>query len=104
MKRTSFLIFLTMVCGDAGAADPLPLGRAHAHNDYEHTRPLLDALDCGFGSIEADVHLVDGRLLVAHDAFAVKATAWAGSSFTDAFCCPVRCAVRCRSTAMRWSA
>ena len=72
MKRTSFLIFLTMVCGGAGAADPLPLGRAHAHNDYEHTRPLLDALDCGFGSIEADVHLVDGRLLVAHDAFAVK--------------------------------
>jgi glycerophosphoryl diester phosphodiesterase len=28
---------------------------------------LLDALDQGFGSIEADVHLIDGRLLVAHD-------------------------------------
>ncbi|MER7490802.1 phosphatidylinositol-specific phospholipase C/glycerophosphodiester phosphodiesterase family protein [Streptomyces sp. NPDC126497] len=46
---------------------PRPLWRAHAHNDYEHPRPLLDALDHGFGSVEADVHLVGGQLLVAHD-------------------------------------
>ncbi|CAL9587742.1 hypothetical protein SUDANB6_05194 [Streptomyces sp. enrichment culture] len=46
---------------------PVPLWRAHAHNDYEHPRPLLDALDHRFGSVEADIHLVDGRLLVAHD-------------------------------------
>jgi hypothetical protein len=72
MKRLLALLVLITVCGGAGAADPLPLVRAHAHNDYEHTRPLLDALDCGFGSIEADVHLVDGRLLVAHDTFEVK--------------------------------
>ena len=44
-----------------------PLQRAHAHNDYEHERPLLDALDHGFTSVEADVWLVDGELLVAHD-------------------------------------
>jgi hypothetical protein len=43
-----------------------PLDRAHAHNDYVHARPLLDALDRGYGSVEADVHLVDGALLVAH--------------------------------------
>ena len=43
-------------------------GRGHAHNDYEHARPLLDALAAGFSSVEADVHLVDGALLVAHDA------------------------------------
>lgn len=46
---------------------PRPLWRAHAHNDYEHPRPLLDALDHRFGSVEADIFLVDGRLLVAHD-------------------------------------
>ena len=46
---------------------PRPLWRAHAHNDYEHTRPLLDALDHRFGSVEADIYLVDGQLLVAHD-------------------------------------
>ncbi|MFJ4719733.1 phosphatidylinositol-specific phospholipase C/glycerophosphodiester phosphodiesterase family protein [Streptomyces luteogriseus] len=45
---------------------PRPLWRAHAHNDYEHPRPLLDALDHRFGSVEADIHLVDGQLLVAH--------------------------------------
>lgn len=44
-----------------------PLTRAHAHNDYEHRRPLLDALDRGFCSVEADIHLVGGQLLVAHD-------------------------------------
>src|SRR5207249_11561405 len=43
-----------------------PLIRVHAHNDYEHKRPLLDALDHGFCSVEADIYLVDGRLLVAH--------------------------------------
>jgi glycerophosphoryl diester phosphodiesterase len=32
-----------------------------------HPRPLLDALDQGFCSIEADIWLVDGQLLVAHD-------------------------------------
>lgn len=50
----------------ARAAEPrAPL--AHAHNDYEHRRPLLDALERGFGSVEADVWLVEGELLVAHD-------------------------------------
>lgn len=47
----------------APAAAPL----AHAHNDYEHARPLHDALARGFGSVEADIWLVDGALLVAHD-------------------------------------
>lgn len=45
---------------------------AHAHNDYYHTRPLLDALDEGFCSVEADVFLVDGELLVAHSSFEVR--------------------------------
>jgi len=54
------------------AAEPTPLLRVHAHNDYEHTRPLLDALDNGFCSVEADVHLVNGRLLVAHSRSQVK--------------------------------
>ncbi|GGW27966.1 phosphatidylinositol-specific phospholipase C/glycerophosphodiester phosphodiesterase family protein [Streptomyces griseoloalbus] len=46
---------------------PRPLWRAHAHNDYEHPRPLLDALDHRFGSVEADIFLVGDQLLVAHD-------------------------------------
>lgn len=46
---------------------PTPLAKAHAHNDYWHTRPLEDALDHGFTSVEADVWLEDGQLLVGHD-------------------------------------
>src|SRR5262245_47482857 len=56
-----------------GADRPaVPLPHAHAHNDYEHTRPLRDALDHGFCSVEADIYLVDGQLLVAHDRRDVK--------------------------------
>src|SRR5207237_4622701 len=48
---------------NASTMAAVPLIHAHAHNDYEHTRPLLDALDHGFCSVEADIHLVDGKLL-----------------------------------------
>ncbi|MEU1295755.1 phosphatidylinositol-specific phospholipase C/glycerophosphodiester phosphodiesterase family protein [Streptomyces sp. NPDC005840] len=44
-----------------------PLWNAHAHNDYDHPRPLRDALDHRFGSVEADIYLVGDQLLVAHD-------------------------------------
>jgi glycerophosphoryl diester phosphodiesterase family protein len=50
----------------ASATSPEPLAQAHAHNDYLHERPLLDALSHGFASVEADIFLVDGQLLVAH--------------------------------------
>lgn len=45
----------------------IPLPQGHAHNDYEHDRPLFEALENGFTSVEADVHLIDGRLLVSHE-------------------------------------
>ncbi|MCU0706201.1 MAG: phosphatidylinositol-specific phospholipase C/glycerophosphodiester phosphodiesterase family protein [Fimbriiglobus sp.] len=50
----------------------VPLPAAHAHNDYEHPRPLLDALAHGFCNVEADIWLQNGRLLVAHTPFAWK--------------------------------
>jgi hypothetical protein len=69
--RHGFLIFLVLpVLFGADAppakAPPKPLVNAHAHNDYAHDRPLLDALDQGFCSVEADIFLNDGRLLVGH--------------------------------------
>jgi alkaline phosphatase len=39
---------------------------AHAHNDYANKNPFYGAYDKGFGSIEADVFAVDGKLMVAH--------------------------------------
>jgi len=42
------------------------LPTAHSHNDYHRRRPLLDALERGFASVEADVFLREGTLYVAH--------------------------------------
>jgi hypothetical protein len=52
--------------GRAESAAVQPLDVAHAHNDYLHARPLEDALDHGFMNVEADIFLVDGKLLVGH--------------------------------------
>ncbi len=51
---------------NADVVDAEPLAEAHAHNDYYHPRPCLDALAHGFTSVEADIFLVDGALLVGH--------------------------------------
>ena len=48
-------------------SSPTFLSRAHSHNDYLQARPLDEALDNVFASVEADLFLVDGKLLVAHD-------------------------------------
>ncbi len=40
---------------------------AHSHNDYVHEKPLFDALDCNFKSIEADVFSIGDSLFVAHN-------------------------------------
>ncbi|HEX5026468.1 MAG TPA: alkaline phosphatase, partial [Agriterribacter sp.] len=43
------------------------VANAHAHNDYEHNIPFVQANALGFGSIEADVILFNDSLFVAHD-------------------------------------
>ena len=40
---------------------------AHSHNDYEQPRPFTQAYDEQFGSIEADIFLVNRKLLVGHN-------------------------------------
>jgi hypothetical protein len=49
---------------EAQAPSQIPL--AHSHNDYARKNPLDDALAHGFESVEADLHLVNGRILVSH--------------------------------------
>lgn len=46
----------------------VPLVNAHAHNDEMHQRPLAEAMENGFCSIEADTFEVHGELLVGHEA------------------------------------
>lgn len=42
------------------------LKNAHAHNDYKHKHPLTDALKNKFSSIEADIILINNKLIVSH--------------------------------------
>lgn len=62
------------IAGDTPAVLPTEAPTAHAHNDYEHARPLADALAARFGSVEADVWFRDGGIQVSHDAFGSKGT------------------------------
>jgi hypothetical protein len=70
------LLFVTLIGGSdhARSSEVVPLANAHAHNDYEHGRPLFDALDQGFTSVEADVFPLGGDLLVGHDEKSLKST------------------------------
>lgn len=43
------------------------VANGHAHNDYEHNTPFIQAYDLGFGSIEADVILEGDTLFVGHN-------------------------------------
>lgn len=63
----------TSIAAQPVYSQPIPLVKAHAHNDYRHHRPLHDALAHGFTSVEADVFQVDGQLLVAHDRHEIQA-------------------------------
>ena len=66
------LLFQTIVCGAVSndtLSEPYP---AHAHNDYMHERPLFDALENGFRSIEADVFAIGDSLYVAHNRKDIK--------------------------------
>lgn len=81
---TAYAVSTLMMCNKKeAAADPQELNMTlirsvgtvplqeptsgHAHNDYLHARPLAHALELGYASIEVDVHLKEGELLVGHD-------------------------------------
>lgn len=67
------LVILAITSANTVAQAPPALSaipHTHAHNDYEHPHPLLDAMSFGFSSVEADIWLYEGdgcRLRVAHD-------------------------------------
>ena len=62
-------LFSFLLTGARLAAQPIKytVANTHSHNDYEQPTPFWMAYQEQFGSIEADIFLVDGRLLIAHD-------------------------------------
>jgi len=70
IHRSFLSILLAIAFFSKAAAQPAiyTTANAHAHNDYEKPIPFYDAYNHQFGSIEADIFLQNGTLLVAHEA------------------------------------
>ena len=68
--RPLYLLIVLCLTMYSGYAQPksYTTNNAHSHNDYEQKYPFYAAFEAGFGSIEADIHLVNGKILVGHDA------------------------------------
>jgi alkaline phosphatase len=80
MKKWPLLLFaavtLTLTVRPIQSnAQPLhyTVANTHSHNDYEQSTPFWMAWQEQFGSIEADIWLVGGRVLVGHDTNEIKA-------------------------------
>ena len=94
LRSAGWLLGLSAVLAQSPTSSPL--WRAHAHNDYLHTRPLADALAHGFRSVEADIWLTNGALLVAHDFRAATPEKTLQKLYLD----PLRALVRTNTPAM----
>ncbi|MBV4355696.1 alkaline phosphatase [Pinibacter aurantiacus] len=72
MKK--IVLFIALFGFEKSFAQPVNYGtgNAHSHNDYMNAVPFWAAYNAGFGSIEADIFLKDGQLIVAHDQEGVK--------------------------------
>jgi alkaline phosphatase len=70
-KIAAFLLMLA-ACKASGQAPAYNAGNLHSHNDYEQPAPFRAAYNQGFGSIEADIFIQPGNLIVAHDTVELK--------------------------------
>jgi hypothetical protein len=59
--------------------------QAHSHNDYERQRPFSDAYEQQFGSLEADIFLVNDTLFVAHNLKDIRP----GRTFSSLYLLPI---------------
>jgi alkaline phosphatase len=65
MKLLIILLTISLTC----SAQPkkYTTANAHSHNDYQQIIPFHKAWQRNFGSIEADIFLLNGKLIIAHD-------------------------------------
>lgn len=61
------LLIIVSILAFSSCDQKMEVIKGHAHNDYVNENPLFDALENGFISVEADVHLIDDELYVTHD-------------------------------------
>jgi alkaline phosphatase len=73
MRKLWVIVLILFVT--AAKAQPVnyTVSNAHSHNDYEQKMPFWLAYNHGFGSIEADIFLLNDSLYIAHDTIELKA-------------------------------
>ncbi len=64
VRLSCFILFFSL--SQFLFSQTIVLQNAHSHNDYKQKHPLTDALTNGFTSIEADVFLIRGKLIISH--------------------------------------
>jgi len=60
------MVWCLLCFAGAACAQNAPLVNAFAHNDYQHKRPLFEALSNGYTYIEADVYVHSNKLVITH--------------------------------------
>jgi alkaline phosphatase len=68
MKKLLLIIFFFNAVVAFAQPVQYSVANTHAHNDYEKPFPFFEAYNQQIGSIEADIFLQNGTLLVAHEA------------------------------------
>ena len=66
IKNTSIIIGIVLYFSLTSLSQENILVNGHSHNDYKQNKPLQTALFYKFRSIEADVFLINNRLIVSH--------------------------------------
>lgn len=75
MKKNTatFILFLISLVSTVFAQPKsYTMQNAHAHNDYLHEKPFLEAYYLNYGMIEADIFIQDDELMVAHENKSIK--------------------------------
>lgn len=85
MRHSFSSIFLLLVIHVTAQPARYTVANTHSHNDYEQPIPFWSAWQARFGSIEADIWLVDGRVIVGHDRKEIAA----GRSLEDYYLRPL---------------
>jgi len=71
--RSILTILLVIVClRPAHSQQQYTPSSIHSHNDYSRPDPFYHAFKAGVGTIEADVFLRNGKLMVAHDSAGIR--------------------------------
>ena len=70
----NFLFFACVLASFGGYAQNKAAFAVHSHNDYLQPVPFWDAFSAGCASIEVDVILQEGELMVAHEKESIQAS------------------------------